>query len=107
MRELIKTIYRAKIKTMFYFGLGYSEVSNIVSMVKDVAIILTASVLIFKVHLSVAGTVLVCLGSFIGFTVIGLILKKSGMSDYATKLSNSISPELQNINKIVEHLKIK
>ncbi len=107
MKELFKFLYRFKIKVMFYFGLGFAEVSNLVSLTKDIAIILGFLVLVFKWHIGIKETVLLAVGSFLGFVALGIILKESGMSDYATRMSNSINPELKLIRKIAKHLNIE
>lgn len=106
MKEFFKRLYFFKIKVMFYFILGYGEVAGIVNLVKDVAIILAAVVLIFKVHLGIKVSVLISLGSFLIFTVFGIILKKSGTADYTARMNNSVNPELKLIRKIAEKLKI-
>lgn len=104
MKELIKTIYRWKIRTLFYFNLGYGEVVGIVNQVKDVAIIIGFLVLVLKVHVSLKASIIICVATFALFTLIGWILKLSGMSDYANKLSNSINPEIKMIPEILKKL---
>jgi len=106
MRELFKLIYRFKIRTLFYFQLGYGEVSSFVSLAKDIAIILGFLALVLHFHISLLATIGFGIGAFLLFTGLGLILKKSGMSDYATKTSNSVNPELQLVRKIAKHLNI-
>jgi hypothetical protein len=107
MRQLVQTIYRWKIKMMFYYGLGYSEVSSTISMVKDVAILLGFVVVVFKINLSILVTVIIFTAMFLAFILLGYILKKTGMSDYATKMSNSVNPELKLVREIAKKLEIK
>jgi hypothetical protein len=106
MKHLVQILYRFKIRVLFYFGLGYSEVSNFVSLAKDIAIILGFLALVLHWHIGLAATLGLGLGSFALFTLLGLVLKKSGMSDYAVKTSNSVNPELQLVRKIAKHLNI-
>lgn len=106
MRELLKAAYRFKIKTMFYFGLGYSEVSNVISLCKDIAIILGFAALVLKIHISLKEILGLGIVAFIGFCCLGLILKKTGMSDYAVKTSNNVNPEMKLIRKIAKQLNI-
>lgn len=107
MKEIIRVLYQFKIRTMFYFQLGYSEVNSLVSLVKDMFILLGFAVIIFKIHLSAFVTMIICVVAFLIFVLIGIILKKSGMSDYAIKTSNSVNPELKLVRKIAKHLGIK
>lgn len=106
MRELVKTVYQWKIKMMFYYGLGYNEVSSLISMVKDVAILIGFVVVVFKINLSIPVTVSIFTCMFLGFILLGFILKKTGMSDYATKMNNSVNPELKLVIKIAEKLNV-
>lgn len=105
MKELIKIAYRWKIKVLFYFNLGYGEVVGIVNQVKDVAIIIGFLVLVLKVHINLKTSIIICIVSFGLFTLIGCILKFSGMSDYANKLSNSINPEIKMIPEILKEIR--
>ncbi len=107
MKDLVKTLYQWKIRTLFYFNLGYGEVSTSVSMVKDIAILLGFVVLVFKINLSIPVTVAIFTSMFLGFILLGFILKKTGMSDYATKMGNSVNPELKLVRKIAKKLEIK
>jgi hypothetical protein len=107
MRDLAKTLYCWKIKMMFYYGLGYNEVSSLISMVKDVAILLGFVVVVFKINLSILVTVIIFSTMFLTFILLGYILKKTGMSDYATRMNNSVNPELKLVRKIAEKLDIK
>ncbi len=107
MKELLKLIYRLKIKTLFYFGLDYGEVSSFVSLAKDLAIILGFLALVLHFHIGLEVTALLAVGSFLLFVALGFLLKKSGMSDYAVKTSNSVNPEMQLIRKIAKHLNIE
>lgn len=106
MRNLIKLLYRWKIKVMFYFGMGYSEVNGVITLAKDLAILLGFMVLIFKIHLGIITTLLIGFVSFLIFIAIGVVLKASGMKDYAIKLDNSVNPEIKLINKIADKLGI-
>lgn len=107
MRELIKKAYQLKIKTLFYFSLGYGEVSNLVSLMKDIVIILGFASLVLRVHVSIRETVGLGIIAFCGFTLLGWLLKQSGMSDYAVKTSNNVNPEMKLIRKIAKHLNIE
>lgn len=107
MKQLVKTLYQLKIKLMFYYGLGYGEVSNTISMVKDVAILLGFIVVVFHVKLTVPVTVAIFAFMFLAFILLGFILKVTGMSDYATKMNNSVNPELKLVRKIANYLGIK
>ncbi len=104
MRHLVKTLYQWKIRTLFYFNLGYSEVSTTISMVKDCAIILGFIILALKINLPIPVTISIFVILFLGFILLGFILKKTGMSDYANKMGNSVNPEVKLINKIAEKL---
>ena len=106
LKNLVRQMYLAKIKVMFYFSLGYGEVNGIISMVKDIVIILGFMVLVFKVHLGIWHTVLLAIGCFAAFILLGAVLKHTGMSDFATKVNNSVNPELKLINRIAEKLGI-
>lgn len=107
MRDLFKLIYRFKIKLMFFFNLGYGEVSNLVSAAKDIAILLGFAVLVFKIHLGVKSSIIIGVVGFLGFTTIGVILKATGMSDYANHLSNSVNPQIRLLDKIAEKMGVK
>lgn len=85
---------------MFLFGQGFSEVSAIVGLVKDVAIILLAVNLVFKVDLGIVWTGVICFVSFWLFVLLGFVLKNSGMLDYGQMISNSINPQIRKIDEI-------
>lgn len=104
--QILKIAYRFKIRLMFYFNLGYSEFSTPVSVVKDLALVLTFLNIVFKINFGWKIDVLACMFVFATFTGVGLILKKSGMSDFANRISNSVNPEIKKINKIAEKLGI-
>lgn len=89
---------------MFYFSLGYNEVNAPISLVKDLLIVIGFVVVVFKIQLSIVVSVLICLGAVVGFTILGFILKHTGMSDFSVKVSNSVNPELKLINKIADKL---
>jgi len=107
MRQLLKTLYEFKIRTMFYFQLGYGEVSSTASMIKDIAILLGFAVIVFKIQLSLRETLLISAVTFLIFILIGVILKKTGMSDFTTRMSNSVNPELKLVRKIAKHLGVE
>ena len=104
MKDLVKLLYRFKIKVMFYFGLGFAEVNNTLSLVKDIIIVLGYGVLALHIHLNLWATVGICVLAFFSFLLLGFILKQSGLSDYQTKLTNSINPEVKLIPDIIKRL---
>ncbi len=59
MKELIKLLYQWKIKTMWYFGLGYGEVNGVVSLAKDIAVLLGVAVIVFKFSLSITAMMVI------------------------------------------------
>lgn len=91
---------------MFYFGLGFNEVANLVNLVKSVLIILAGLVYLFHLNLSVPSIVTICIVSFVGCIVLGLILQVTGMADYANQVSNNINPEMKLIRQIAKALNI-
>lgn len=107
LRSASKAVYTSKIKVMFYFNLGYGEVSGIISMVKDIAIILGFAVLVFHFKLSVLSTIIICFTAFAAFILTGLVLKATGMSDFSNRMNNSVNPELKLINKIADKLDVE
>lgn len=106
MKELLRVLWRFKIKVMFYFNLGFSEISNLVNLVKSVLIIVAGLVYLFRFNLSISTITMICVVSFLGCIGLGFILKLTGMADYATKFSNDINPELKLIRKIANHFNI-
>lgn len=107
MREFFKKIYRLKIRVMFYFNLGWGDLAAPIAVVRDIAIVLTFAKLVLNISFGLLINIAICFFTFSIFILIGFILKFSGMSDYATKIGNSVNPELKKINKIAEHLGIK
>ncbi len=107
MKEFIKAVYYCKIRMMFYFTLGYGEVNGLAMLGKDIAILLGFAVVVFKIHLDIIQAVGIGVGSFLLFIIIGVILKATGMSDYTSKLGNSINPELKLVRKIAKHLGVE
>lgn len=105
--ELIKTLYRFKIRVMFFFGLGFGEVAALIGLVKDILILLGAMVLLFKFHFGIVTTILICVVIFISFVGFGIVLYKTGLSAFGIQTTNSINPELQLIRKIAKHLGIE
>jgi len=107
MKSLIKTLYQFKIKMMFFFGLGWNEFATPIAVVRDIAVVLTFAKLVLNINFGWKIDGLICLGSFVLFIFIGWILKLTGMSDFATKLGNSVNPELKLVRKIAEKLDVK
>lgn len=79
---------------MFYFNLAWGEVSTPLAVVRDIGIILTFLKILFNISFGWKIDALLCLIVFILFTILGIVLKKTGMSDYQNKLNNSINPEI-------------
>ncbi len=107
MKELIKKLYQWKIRGMFYFGLGWNELATPIAVTRDIAIILTFAKLVLNISFGWKIDALICLISGLIFVFVGWILKKTGMSDYATRVGNSINPQVMLIEKIAEKLEIK
>ncbi len=91
---------------MFYFNLGWGEIATPIAVTKDILVTLAAINFLFKINFGLKVDLIICIGAFTFGISLGLILKFSGMSDYANKLSNSINPEMKLINKIAKHLGI-
>jgi len=107
MIKLLKQLYRLKISAMFLFSLGFSELATPIAVVRDVGIILAALDILFHIHFSFITDVIICVVSFGVFILLGFILKTSGMSMFATKVNNSVSPEMQLIRQIAKKLNIE
>jgi|SRR6185369_6423261 len=107
IKELVKILYQFKIKTFFYFALGWAELSTPIAVVRDIAIILTFAKLVFGISFSYLLDGLICLGCFLGFIGIGWALKATGMSAYGNKLNNSVNEEVMLIRKIAERLNVQ
>jgi hypothetical protein len=104
MKAILKKIYEFKIRVMFFFNLGFNEVANMVSLVKDLAILIGFGVLVLKFHISLLNTILIAIATFLLFIGYGILLKITGMSDYQNRITNSVNPELKKINAIAKHL---
>jgi fatty acid desaturase len=92
---------------MFFFNIGWSEVATPIAVVRDIAIVLTFAKLVLNIGFGWKTDILICVISGLIFVLVGWVLKVTGMSDFATKMGNSVNPELKMINKISEHLGIK
>jgi hypothetical protein len=87
---------------MFYFSLGWNEFATPIAVVRDIAVILTFAKLVLNISFGWKFDALICLLSGLVFILVGFILKATGMSDYATRVSNSVNPQLMLIEKIYE-----
>lgn len=103
---MIKWLYKFKIKWLFYFGLGWNELSAPIVVVRDIGLILAFLKLLFGINLSWKVDIGLCVTVFIGFTALGIILKKTGMSDYMTEINNSVNPQLKKLDLIAKKLNI-
>ena len=100
--EFIKFLYHTKIRLMFYFGLGWNEFATPIAVTRDIAVILTFAKLVLNISFGWRIDALICLLSGLLFVLVGLLLKKSGMADYASRVSNGVNPQLMLIEKIYE-----
>jgi hypothetical protein len=101
MKELIKRLYRFKIYITLRFNWGYSEISSYVAMVKDIAIILTGIVLVFKIHIGFGWSIFFCVFFFLLCVLGGVILDKTGMLKYGQSLTNQQNLEITEILELV------
>lgn len=100
--EFIKFLYHTKIRLMFYFSLGWNEFATPIAVIRDIAVILTFAKLVLNISFGWKIDALICFLSGLIFILVGFILKATGMSDYATRVSNSVNPQLMLIEKIYE-----
>ena len=92
---------------MFYFSLGWSEFATPIAVVRDIAVILTFAKLVLNISFGWKIDALICFLSGLIFILVGFVLKATGMSDYANRVSNSINPQVMLIEKIAEKLDVK
>lgn len=89
---------------MFYFGIGFGEVSAQVGLVKDLLVILAALSLILKFHINGTLTIILAFVAFWLFIILGVIIKKSGMAAYGQMIQNSINPQILEISEILKEV---
>jgi hypothetical protein len=87
---------------MFFFSLGWNEFATPIAVVRDIAVILTFGKLVLNINFGWRADALICLLSGLIFILVGFILKATGMSDYANRVSNSVNPQVMLIEKIYE-----
>ncbi len=88
------------------FGWGFGLVSNVLGLIRDIGTALLVLALLFGIKFGVRWDIAIGIITFCLFVGLGEILKRKGLLDYATKLSNSVNPELKLIRKIANHLEI-
>ena len=106
MKHIVKQLYRLKIRLMFYFNLGWSELATPIAVLRDIGLTLTFLDVLFKINFGWRIDALICVFGFVFFLAFGILLKKTGMSDYTNRLNNSINPELKLINDIAKKLNV-
>ena len=104
MKELIKKIYQAKIKFVYFFNLGYGEVATPIAVVRDIGITLGLLKWLFNISFGWKWDTLICIVCFLIFYLIGRILVETNMTQFGNKLSNSYNPEISLLNKIWEKI---
>ncbi len=79
------------------FNWGFGLVSSILSLVRDIGTVLLVLALLFGIKLNHVVEIGIGPVAFIAFVGLGEILKRHGYLDYATKLGNSVNPEIKEI----------
>jgi hypothetical protein len=84
------------------FGWGFGLVSSVLAMIRDIGTILIFLALLFGIKFGITWDAGIGLASFFLFVGLGELLKRKGYLDYATKLGNSVNPEIQEILTILK-----
>ncbi len=79
------------------FNWGFGLVSSVLALIRDVGTVLLVLALVFGIKLNHAVEIGIGPVAFIAFVGLGEVLKRRGYLDYATKLGNSVNPEIKEI----------
>ncbi len=79
------------------FNWGFGLVSSVLAMIRDIGTVLLVFALLFGIKFGIKWDIAIGIISFVIFVGIGEFLKLKGYLDYATKLGNSVNPELKEI----------
>ncbi len=107
VKDFIKKVYQWKINFVYFFGLGYAEISTPFDIVYKGSVILASLKILFKIEFSLLTDIIFCLVAYLLLFGVGKILTITKMTQYANRLSNSYNPELRLVRKIAEQLNVK
>lgn len=86
------------------FGWGFGLVAAPLGLVRDLGTVSLILVFLLGIKLTLLQNVLIGILSFGGLITLGEWLKRRGYLDYATRLGNSVNPELKEIKQQLEVL---